>query len=141
LAEKRKRKKGLDDDENIRNDMGTVRSYKDLIAWQKSMDLAEAVYVCTGTLPKQEAYGLVSQMRRASVSIAANIAEGHGRNSTGEYRQFLGVAKGSLAELETEIVLAERVGLVPEKVAGELQKRCEETSKILAGLHKAVSDR
>jgi len=119
--------------------VGAIQSYKDLVAWQKAMELAEAVYRCVGTLPKEEIYGLASQMRRAVVSVAANIAEGRGRNSLGESRQFLGIARGSLAELETEISIAERVGYLNEAVTKELQMRCAETGRVLNGLHKSLT--
>jgi four helix bundle protein len=79
-------------------------SYRDLIAWQKSMDLVESTYRLTRTFPREEVYGLVSQMRCAAVSVPSNIAEGQGRMSCGEFRQFLGHARGSLLELETQSV-------------------------------------
>ncbi len=90
--------------------MEPVRSYRDLTVWQRSMTLAELVYAATSQFPKSELYGLVSQMRRAAISIPSNIAEGHSRISTGGYVQFLGIARGSLAELETQIELAKRLG-------------------------------
>jgi four helix bundle protein len=121
--------------------MGTVQSYQDLVAWQKSMELAEAVYECARKLPREETYGLAAQMRGASVSIAANIAEGHGRNSIGEYRQFLGIARGSLAELETEVTLAARVRLIDDKTCSRLLDMCGQTSKVLRGLQKALADK
>ena len=77
-----------------------VRSYRDLIAWQKSMALVTAVYTCTREFPKSELYGLAAQLRRAAVSVPSNIAEGQGRLSTGEFKQFLGYARGSLLEVE-----------------------------------------
>jgi four helix bundle protein len=80
----------------------SVQSYQQLIAWQKAMDFAVEIYRATDAFPKQELYGIVSQMRRASVSIPSNIAEGQGRRSTGEFRQFLGHAYGSLLETETQ---------------------------------------
>jgi four helix bundle protein len=81
--------------------MAKLQGYRDLIVWQKSMTLTKQVYSCTRSFPKEETYGLTSQIRRAAVSIPANIAEGQARNSTGEFLQFLGIARGSLAELET----------------------------------------
>ena len=79
-----------------------VQSYRDLVAWQKAMELVVSVYTCTQNFPKVETYGLISQMRRAAVSVPSNIAEGHARISTGEFRQFLGHALGSLVEIETQ---------------------------------------
>jgi four helix bundle protein len=90
----------------------TFRSYRDLHVWQKAMLLAEEVYAATGTFPKEEVYGLTAQMRRAAVSVASNIAEGQGRHSRGEFLQFLGHARGSLAELSTQVTLAGRLKLV-----------------------------
>ena len=85
-------------------------SYRDLIAWQKAFSLVAEVYRQTETFPKSETYGLTSQIRRAAVSVVSNIAEGQGHNSSGEFQQFLGHAKGSLAELETQILLADELG-------------------------------
>ena len=81
--------------------MERSRSYRDLIVWKRSIDLIGRIYSSTRSFPKEETYGITSQIRRAGISIAANIAEGQARNSKGEFRQFLGIAQGSLAELET----------------------------------------
>jgi four helix bundle protein len=89
--------------------MRSVRSFRDLIVWQRAMELALAVYELTREFPKEEIYGLTSQLRRAAVSIASNIAEGHGRNTAGEFRQFLGVARGSNFEVQTQLVLSRRL--------------------------------
>ncbi|MFZ3138754.1 MAG: four helix bundle protein [Thermodesulfovibrionales bacterium] len=85
--------------------MSTLKSYCNFIVWQKSIELAKKIYALTHLFPKEEMYGLTSQLRRASVSICCNIAEGQARNSTGEFKQFLGISKGSLAELETLLLL------------------------------------
>jgi four helix bundle protein len=85
--------------------MHPVQSYRDLIAWQKSMDLVVEIYSSTQSFPRAETYGLMSQLRRAAVSIPSNIAEGHDRLSTGEYKQFPGHARGSLVEVETQILI------------------------------------
>jgi four helix bundle protein len=82
------------------------RSYKDLVAWNKSMDLVTAIYRSTGAFPKDELFGITSQLRRAAVSIPSNIAEGQGRLSGGEFRHFLGQARGSLMEVETQVQIA-----------------------------------
>jgi four helix bundle protein len=87
-------------------DTAKIRSYRDLIAWQKAMSLVKEVYASTAAFPKSEIYGLTSQLRRASLSIPSNIAEGHGRATSGEFVQFLGQARGSLCEVETQIILA-----------------------------------
>ena len=83
-----------------------AKSYRELIVWQKSMELAEKVYLLVKALPKEETYALSDQMRRAAVSIPSNIAEGHARQSQKEFLQFLCIARGSRAELETQLLLA-----------------------------------
>ena len=90
----------------------TVRNYTELIAWQKGMDFVEAVYKATKQFPKEELYGLTSQLRRAVVSIPSNIAEGQGRRSTKEFVQFLSIAHGSLREAETQILIAKRLNYI-----------------------------
>jgi four helix bundle protein len=86
-----------------------VRSYNDLIAWQKGISFVTQIYACTSTFPREEMYGLTSQLRRAAVSIPSNIAEGHGRMTTGEYLHFLGNARGSLFEVRTQIHIAKEL--------------------------------
>src|SRR5271166_239894 len=86
--------------------------YQDLIAWQKAIAFVKRVYVITTQLPKEEIFGLKSQMRRSAVSVASNIAEGQGRATAGEFHQFLGQARGSLYELETQMVIAAELGYV-----------------------------
>jgi four helix bundle protein len=86
-----------------------VQSYRELFAWQKAMDFTAGVYRVTRRFPKEELYGVTSQLRRAAVSIPSNIADGQGRQTTGEFRQFLGQARGSLLETETQILLSERL--------------------------------
>jgi len=90
----------------------TVKSYKDLIVWQKAMDLVEMVYQATKEFPREELYGLTNQLCRAAVSIPSNIAEGHARRSTAEFRNFLSIARGSLAEVETQLLIAQRLGYI-----------------------------
>jgi four helix bundle protein len=119
--------------------MAGSRSYRDLVVWQKSMDLAESIYSCTRSFPKEEMYGLTSQMRRAGSSIASNIAEGQARNNLGEFRQFLGMARGSVAELETWITLAERFGYLESNRSENLLANCEEIRKLLGGLKKSLT--
>ncbi|MDE0461595.1 MAG: four helix bundle protein [Caldilineaceae bacterium SB0668_bin_21] len=119
--------------------MTSIRSYRDLLVWQKSIDLTVRTYKLTGRFPSEERYGLTSQMRRAAASIPANIAEGHARRSTGEYLHFLGIARGSLAELETFLTLSERLGLIGGEISDSLWKNCAEISKMLAGLVRSIS--
>jgi four helix bundle protein len=89
--------------------MTGARNYKDLLAWQKAMDLVELVYTATRHWPKEELYGLTSQVRRAAVSVPSNIAEGQGRTSVKEYQHHLSIAHGSLREVETQMMLAQRL--------------------------------
>ena len=97
----------------------TVKSYKDLDVWMMAMSLAESCYLATRNFPREETYGMTSQIRRASTSIPANIAEGYGRDQTGSLIQFLRVSQGSTRELETHVILAGRVGLLrSDEVSG-----------------------
>ncbi len=116
----------------------TVESYRELVVWQKSIELAERIYAVSKRFPKEESYGLTSQMRRAAVSVPSNIAEGAAREGTGEFLQFLSTARGSLAELETQLVLAERLGYLPTAQVRELEKMCDEISRMLSGLRKSL---
>ncbi len=110
------------------------RSYRDLIVWKKAIDLVSLLYSSTKGFPKEEIYGMTSQIRRAGVSIPANIAEGQGRNSRGEFRQFLGIAQGSLAELETLIIISGNLSYLAPRHTDDLLKKCEEIGRLLAGL-------
>lgn len=117
-----------------------IKSYQDLLVWQKSMDLAVAVYTATKSFPKEETYSLTSQIRRAVVSISSNIAEGRSRNTAGEFVQFLGIAKGSIAELETQIILANRLAYLTNAQKDELISACNEVSKMLMALAKSLKN-
>ncbi len=108
--------------------------YQDLRAWQKAMALVEQVYKVTSNLPQEEIFGLKSQMRRCAVSIPSNIAEGQGRATRGEFQQFLGHARGSLYELETQIVIAGKLGYVRENHGKELLVEASELGRILNAL-------
>jgi four helix bundle protein len=116
-------------------------NYRDLIAWQKAITLAEFVYLLTNSFPRSEMYGLSAQMRRAAVSISANIAEGNGRLTRGEWQQFLGQARGSHLELETELTISWRVGLISEEQHRTALARCDEVGRLINGLLKASADR
>jgi four helix bundle protein len=113
---------------------GRTRHYRDLLAWQRAMELARSVYRESEALPKNEAFGLQSQMRRAAVSIPSNIAEGHGRLNDGHFRQFLAIARGSLFELQTQLELASGLKFLNEARVDELMKQCEEVARLLNGL-------
>ena len=118
-----------------------VRCYRDLIAWQKAMDLVTEVYDCTRAFPKTEVFGLISQLRRAAVSIPSNIAEGHARQSTGEFRQFLGHALGSVVEVETQILISQRLAYIDSRKSNELLERTTEIGKIVNGLLRSLAVR
>lgn len=116
-----------------------VASYQDLKVWQLSMSLAEACYEFTATFPREETYGLTSQIRRAAVSIAANIAEGYGRDQTGGFIQFLRISMGSARELETLVLLARRVGATSDLAKAEtLLGTCSEVSKMLRAMIRSL---
>jgi len=117
---------------------GRVRCYRDLLVWQRAMDLVEATYRLAARLPPDERFELSSQLRRAAISIAANIAEGHGRAHTGEYLWFLSVAKGSLMELETLAIAAQRLGLAPRTVTEQILGSTAELGRMLAGLRRGL---
>jgi four helix bundle protein len=111
-------------------------SYRDLKVWQKSIDLAENVYRLTAKFPNSELYGLTSQMRRAAVSIASNIAEGWGRHSRKDYSRYVQMAGGSNDELRTQIVIAERLGFGSPKLLAEATTLADEIGRMLGGLEK-----
>jgi len=118
-----------------------IRTYRDLVAWQLGMELAEVVYRVTVDFPDAERYGLVSQMRRSSVSVPANIAEGFGRGRKAEFRRFLEVSRGSLFELQTQAELARRLGWIKGKVLTELRELAQRLDAVLAGLMSSVRRR
>ncbi len=109
--------------------------------WQKAMDLVVRCYELSRCLPDSERYGLVSQLRRAAVSIPANIAEGWGRNSTKDFIRFLSIAFGSLTEVETHIQIAERLGYTTTDEVTRLLQQTSEVSKMLVGLRKSLEER
>ncbi|MBX9618545.1 MAG: four helix bundle protein [Hyphomicrobiales bacterium] len=116
----------------------SIQSYRDLRVWQESMTLAEAIYRLTKAYPKDETYGLTAQMRRASVSVPANIAEGYGRENTGSYVQFLRIAQGSLKELETHLLLSARVALALMDDVEPLLTQTETVGKMLRALIRSL---
>ncbi len=113
-----------------------AQHYRDLIAWQKAMDLVTHIYEITKKFPDDERYGLVSQMRRCAVSIPSNIAEGQARNSKGQFLQFVGIARGSVAELTTQILISQRLGYLSEP---DLTiDKAGEVGRILSGLANSL---
>ncbi len=115
-----------------------VKSYQDLIAWQKAISLVTEVYTITAQFPGHEIYGLTSQLRRASVSIPSNIAEGHGRATPGEFNQFLCQARGSLCEVQTQIVIAHRLAYINREQEQLFLTKTNELGRILSGLITSI---
>ena len=109
-------------DKTITEEKHKIRTFRDLLIWQKSIKLVTRIYEVTRSFPKEEAFGLTSQMRRCSVSIPSNIAEGHGPNSTGGYLRFLQIATGSLCELQTQLVIANNLSFFSEKEFDTLEE-------------------
>jgi four helix bundle protein len=116
-----------------------IKSHRDLIAWQKAMVLVTDVYALTKEFPREEMYGLISQIRRAAASVPANIAEGQGRRYGREFHQFLGNARGSLMELDTHLELAFRVGYLSEGQHIAIRTKVDEVGRILNGLMRSIS--
>jgi four helix bundle protein len=115
-----------------------LQSYRDLIAWKKGVELALSIYRVTQQLPRDEIYGLTSQLRRGAVSIPSNIAEGQGRASSGEFKQFLGHAYGSLCEVETQLLIAHRLGYLSENEFAALCEASAELGRIINGLIRSI---
>jgi four helix bundle protein len=118
-----------------------IRNYQDLIAWQKAMALVETLYRSTSGMPQEERFGLTSQMRRAAVSIPSNIAEGEGRRTDGEYVNQLSAAHGSIRELETHLLLSERLGLLSGKVVQPILAQTAEVGRLVTGLMNSITGR
>jgi len=116
----------------------SVSSYRELKVWQYGIELSESVYQVTGGFPKDELYGLTSQMRRAAVSIPSNIAEGHSRESTKEYLHHLSFALGSLAELETQITIAQRLKYLTAGTAAAIVEKCDYLGRMLRNLQRSL---
>jgi four helix bundle protein len=114
------------------------QSFRDLVVWQRAVDLVVEVYRATKTWPKDEVYGLTNQTRRAAVSVPANIAEGQGRNSPNEFLHQLGVAYGSLCELETHLIIAERLGYIDSQALAGLTERTTQVARPLNGLMRSL---
>ena len=115
-----------------------LQSYRDLLVWQKAIELAVLAYRLTEGFPRREIYGLASQIRRAGVSVPSNIAEGYGRASRKEYVQFLTIAQGSLKELETQTILAERLAFATASQAKRMLTDCEIVGKMLGALIRSL---
>ena len=114
-------------------------SYRELKVWQKSIELVVEVYRVTKAFPKHELYGLAGQMQRSSVSIPSNIAEGHGLRQSGSYARHLSIASGSVAELEPQIEISDRLGYLP--ASQDLMMRANEVGRMLSGLRRSIRER
>jgi four helix bundle protein len=112
----------------------TIRSFRDIVAWQRAIDLAEDVYLATKTWPADERFGLTAQVKRATVSVMANIAEGHGRSGPREFHHHCSLADGSLSEVEAHLLFAHRLRFIDDAKLGQLTQRIEETRRPLRGL-------
>lgn len=118
--------------------MEPIKSYKDLLVWKKSIELAKVIYQLTAKLPKDEQYGLVSQMRRSVASIPCNIAEGSRRSSRRDFRNFILIAYGSGAELETQLELVKALGLISEENTMAQEKILDEVMRMLNSFAKSL---
>ncbi len=123
------------------SEISNVKYYRDLVVWQKAIQLTKMVYRISEHFPLGEKYGLISQMRRAAVSVPSNIAEGQGRNTTGEFVQFLSHAEGSLAEVDTQLVLAIELGFASNSELSELFDQIVEIRKMLQTLKKRLQEK
>ncbi|MVT74527.1 four helix bundle protein [Bradyrhizobium cajani] len=119
----------------------SINSYRDLRVWQDAMSLAESCYRLTAQFPRDELFGLTSQIRHAAASIPANVAEGHGRENTGSFVQSLRISQGSLKELETHLLLAERVGILAASDLEPVLGRSESLGKMLRALIRSLQDK
>ncbi len=117
-----------------------MKSHKDLDVWRAAIDMARDIYELTKAYPKEEQYGIISQMRRSAVSIASNIAEGAARQGNKEFVQFLYIALGSASELDTQIEVSRAIGLADSNALLDLQKNLESISKMLQGLIRSVKN-
>ncbi len=118
-----------------------IKDYRDLVVWQRAMDLVEMIYRLTRSFPKEELFGLVAQLRRAAVSVPANIAEGQGRHTTRDFLQFLSIAGGSLKETETHVLIAKRLGYLAQDAASEAITLAAEVGRLKNGLVRSLRKR
>ena len=116
-----------------------AQGYRDLVVWQKGIAIAKEIYLLTKQLPADEKFGLVSQMRRAAVSVPSNIAEGQARHTTGEFIQFISHAEGSVAELDTQLTLCQDFGLLTQEEITAAANLLEELRRMLNGLRRQLS--
>ncbi len=131
----------MDQERGTSSEGAKVKSYRDLVAWQKAMTLVELVYSITAKLPPEECYGLTSQLRQAAVSIPSNLAEGHARETTKEFTRYIAIARGSLAELETQVELLSRLNMISTEQLRAALDSCDEVGRILRGLRKSLDNK
>lgn len=117
----------------------SVRFYRDLIAWQKSIDLVETIYRISQRFPSDEKFGLTSQLRRAAVSIPSNVAEGQSRGTPRDFNKFLDIANGSLAEMETQLIIAGRLNYLPSEELEDVLSKAAEIGRLINGLQKSLA--
>jgi four helix bundle protein len=115
-----------------------IESYRELVVWQKAMDLVEVVYRASMKFPREEIYSLTAQLRRAAISIPSNIAEGQGRSTTRDFLNFLSIARGSLKEVETQVLIAERLAYISKQISGSLLAKTTEVGRLLTGLSNSL---
>jgi four helix bundle protein len=113
-------------------------SFRNLTVWQRAIELSVTVYKLTSAFPDSERYGRTNQLRRAAVSVASNIAEGYGRSTKGEYIQFLGHARGSNSEVETQLVIAKALGFGSKQMLQKAEESCGEVGRMLGALLKSL---
>jgi four helix bundle protein len=123
---------------NSESDASRKSGFQDLIAWQKAMALVTAIYRATGDWPREELYGLTSQVRRAAVSIPSNLAEGHGRTGSREFAHHVSIAYGSLCELETQVLIAEQLGYANTDTSERLTTQMMEVRRLIRGLLRSL---
>ncbi len=116
-----------------------VKNYRDLIVWQKAMELVEEIYKETRSFPSEESYGLKTQLRKAAISIPANLAEGQGRRSNGEFLHHLSIAHGSVRETETHVLISDRLGYLKRDAVCRLMDRASEVGRLITGLSNTIA--
>ncbi|MFP4107290.1 MAG: four helix bundle protein [Phycisphaerae bacterium] len=118
--------------------MGKINSFRDLVAWQKGIELVKTIYMLTAKFPDDEKFGLVSQVRRAAVSVPSNIAEGYARRSRADYLRFLNIARGSTDEVETQLIVSKELGFANHRGLGEAMSSTKEVQRLLGRLIRSI---
>jgi len=118
-----------------------INTYRELVVWQRAMQLVEDTYKATRDFPREERYGLCSQLQRSAISIPSNIAEGHERRSTAEFLRFMAFALGSIAEVETQVLLAQRLNYLPEAGTARLLDQADQLGRMMRAMHRTLRAR